>query len=749
MNFASNYVLLEDKNDMEEVDVQNLYSPLSVSTEQQQPRTAQQSPLRSVIDRPNVSNGPHPQQPFPKLSPSPVPTISLPKAKVRKANTNLIAINLGSLETEGQMMTGDPIFCVGCGVAFNATSTLLNKTEWNCEFCTTLNHVNLDEEEMPQNETLDYLLEPSKEISESEKEELIIFCIDISGSMCVTTEVSGNWKLKGDKTSKLMSLNTENTSQLLPRQRRDVTYVSRLQCVQAAVETQLDKLAKEHPNAKVAIVCFNNEVRLLGDGSQEVVVVAGDKLNDYNTLLEIGKQYVVQKPIRESKETLVQKLFELEETGSTALGPAVVVCVGMALNSQFGGVKLVIATDGLSNTGIGALDIKSDEVGKKEARTFYEQLGAFAKLKGITISLISIRGEEVNLDIVGQLADQTDGTVDIVDPQNIHEQFGSILQSKLVATEVEVKLFLHRGLKFVTEDNLEIEDLGIASQTAHETNSKEPKGEETLKTDNNNNKTTEKEKELKKELSISRMVGNAHEDTELTFEFVVRSKEELENILKQHSPPQGANDNNNQLKDIVLPFQVQIVYRKLNGMKCVRIITKTKHVTTDRKIAEQTVDFELLGAHGYMKSATLAQKRNYEAAMYNNFRYQQLMSRNARDENQQRAYNVYSIGSTAFNAQLAQEKQTVNTTVTDQTSNMIYNYKSIKKAKQILSSRPVLPSSPPSLVSTTNSTLPATSTPSTSCTAATSNKVLTTVNNTRDDNNDNNKPSSPQNTERK
>jgi hypothetical protein len=43
----------------------------------------------------------------------------------------------------------------------------------------------------------------------------------------------------------------------------------------------------------------------------------------------------------------------------------------------------------------------------------------------------------------------SDGTVDIVDPLRIREQFGSILQSKLIATEVEVKLFLHKGLKFV------------------------------------------------------------------------------------------------------------------------------------------------------------------------------------------------------------------------------------------------------------------------------------------------------------
>ncbi len=39
----------------------------------------------------------------------------------------------------------------------------------------------------------------------------------------------------------------------MPGQRRDVTYVSRLQCVQAAIDQQLEVLAKEHPKAKVGL----------------------------------------------------------------------------------------------------------------------------------------------------------------------------------------------------------------------------------------------------------------------------------------------------------------------------------------------------------------------------------------------------------------------------------------------------------------------------------------------------------------
>lgn len=45
----------------------------------------------------------------------------------------------------------------------------------------------------------------------------------------------------------------QHADQYLPRERRDITYVSRLQSVQAAVVQQIETLAKEHPMKRVAI----------------------------------------------------------------------------------------------------------------------------------------------------------------------------------------------------------------------------------------------------------------------------------------------------------------------------------------------------------------------------------------------------------------------------------------------------------------------------------------------------------------
>jgi len=94
-------------------------------------------------------------------------------------------------------------------------------------------------------------------------------------------------------------------------------------------------------------VTFNREVTIVGDGSQQPEVVAGDKLYDYSSLLAIGSKYELGSSIKESRSNLSKKLFDLEESGPTALGPALVVAVGMASKGKAS--KVVICTDGCSS----------------------------------------------------------------------------------------------------------------------------------------------------------------------------------------------------------------------------------------------------------------------------------------------------------------------------------------------------------------------------------------------------------------
>lgn len=56
-----------------------------------------------------------------------------------------------------------------------------------------------------------------------------------------------------------------------------------------------------------------------------------------------------------------------------------------------------------------------------------------------------------------------------------------------------------------------------------------------------------------------------------------------------------------------VPFQVQINYTKLNGCRCLRVVSDLKPLTFDREVAEENIDIEVLGVNVAQQSARLAQ----------------------------------------------------------------------------------------------------------------------------------------------
>lgn len=73
-------------------------------------------------------------------------------------------------------------------------------------------------------------------------------------------QVPGKMNLRGSNLQRLQSLNRTHEDQHLPGERRNVTYISRLQAMQAAVDHQLNELVKSFPHRRVALISFNNEV---------------------------------------------------------------------------------------------------------------------------------------------------------------------------------------------------------------------------------------------------------------------------------------------------------------------------------------------------------------------------------------------------------------------------------------------------------------------------------------------------------
>ena len=88
---------------------------------------------------------------------------------------------------------------------------------------------------------------------------------------------------------------------------------------------------------------------------------------------------IINNSIKDSSETLLKHLYTIEESGQTALGPAILFSINL-INSNLPGSKIILCTDGVANIGLGAIDnLLDDEI--EMVKTFYQELGNAAKEK--------------------------------------------------------------------------------------------------------------------------------------------------------------------------------------------------------------------------------------------------------------------------------------------------------------------------------------------------------------------------------
>jgi len=441
---------------------------------------------------------------------------------------------------------------------------------WRCEFCDEVNIVDLDIEEMPVADTVDYLLEHPPEVDEDGDTSNVIFCIDISGSMCVTTEVNDKLQLKGSKKreerNRAIGLGIEDLGdQFLPGQARGVSFVSRLQCVQSAVETKIEKIYRESPSKRVGIITFSSEVTLLGDCKQEPHIVAGDKLYSWDQLQEAGASFTIERNISESKEDILEKLWDIEESGPTALGPALQLSIAIAGSKP--GSSVILCTDGLANVGLGSLDGTNSEV-----TPYYVELAEQAKLKGVSVSVISLIGSECCLEKLSIVTEQSAGTVQRVDPIELTGKMGGLIDVPVLGYTTMAMIILHRGLQF--------------------------RGEMDDEKENRN--------------WIVRDMGNVNSDTELTVSYGFRPKEQYD----------LTNINS-------VPFQIQLMYSKPNGTRVLRISTVMLNLTDNRQQAEKLADVTVIGTHAALRAAKLAKEGDYQSAQLEARSAQRFMVRNS------------------------------------------------------------------------------------------------------------------------
>merc|ERR1712137_1082473 len=246
---------------------------------------------------------------------------------------------------------------------------------------------------------------------------------------------------------------------------RNAEYISRLECMQTAVLTQLDRILVEHPTRKVLLITFNSEVVIYLQGDKRITI-AGDRLNDLESLMESLKtfEWSAVPPIRESHETLRAHVSALEEEGATSLGPSLAAAVELC-NQQEGTAEVIICTDGMPNVGVGSLE-SNPTLGSQ----FYAEVAEIAKESSTVVNVIAIEGCDCSLADFQLCAEKTSGELNTLDPLELVRQLRKISQNPTIATEVELSILLHPYLeldRFTSPKGLSrvVQAIGNATKT--------------------------------------------------------------------------------------------------------------------------------------------------------------------------------------------------------------------------------------------------------------------------------------------
>ncbi|XP_070304407.1 circularly permutated Ras protein 1 isoform X2 [Salvelinus sp. IW2-2015] len=298
-------------------------------------------------------------------------------------NPNVILVSLGELISEENVFTieGEPTCCSQCG---SVLDSFYDNVVNVCYFCqssleppTSSSAICLGCQDSV------FLLTPGDKAL-ALTDTLLLFCIDISASMSITSQV-----LEG----------------------KQPLYRSRLQ------------------------------VTLHGYDEFTSRFLRGAELIDSEYLKEAAFSFPSPPPLSRTRDCLQREILGLSESGATALGPASLVAIAMA--SRQPGSKVIICTDGKANTDLGNLEVEGIDARPCLSSTiFYHDLGEYAASQGVTVSVLAIEGTDCRLDELGRLADRTSGKVVIASPHELYTEFEEIIENRTIATHCSVTLLL-------------------------------------------------------------------------------------------------------------------------------------------------------------------------------------------------------------------------------------------------------------------------------------------------------------------
>ena len=461
--------------------------------------------------------------------------------------------------------------CSKCKAYLNKYSKLSksnegNTFEWTCEFCSNLNKdLNIQNDSFPKNQIYENCLDLQEKVNISNEDSSLIFCFDKSGSMCQSYFIEEKLKQKfnrlfnkANKAHASLFDNYENVTDFsnFDFNKNNTNYVSRLDLVKLSIENNIKSLLEHSPNVKVGIVSFGSDIEVKGDCLSNVMKINEKDMENEKRIISIGEENtnLIKNSIKQSSQSIIKSLREIEEEGSTALGPAVLLSLSLLKNAK-NGSRIFLCTDGMSNLGIGSL-----EENKEKAAEFYTKIGNMAKEKGIMISLITFEDSESEIYILKNMVELSGGEIIRVNPSQILEGFNDLLENNVIASDVEVKLHLNKCMTFRDEEKINM---------------------------------------INDESTYYKKIGNAAKETETYHELKFKSSIKL---------AEYKDINFDELYNLI--FQVELKYKKTDGKRYIRVITQNLEVSDNKDTVNKQAKMNIISTLQSRKSAKLAGQGN-------------------------------------------------------------------------------------------------------------------------------------------
>ena len=250
-----------------------------------------------------------------------------------------------------RLTDNDKVACTNCK-AFTSCFTHMEKNQWKCNFCKQSNQTKLFKLFTKHVEYVKPITIAPPVLNQVNLNKIIIFCIDISGSM------SGH----------------------------------RLQTVKTACIATLDLLLTENPEYRVALVTFESGSIYYGHGDKNESTVSGLTSHVPDRIKSLADSIL---PIKSSYNLLVNRINALQSSGGTYICPALSQSVLIAAHTP--NSEVIVCTDGCA-------DDKNEQV--------YNSIVEFCKKNGnIKINIITFEDDGVNLILLGRLASETKGKI--------------------------------------------------------------------------------------------------------------------------------------------------------------------------------------------------------------------------------------------------------------------------------------------------------------------------------------------------